>query len=74
MTLGNSSLSDLFPLFRFMQLKPWYDWSEFRQHIMTFEKKRPDLAGKRAQAILRACMLRRKKDSKLYVCNLSSLK
>lgn len=50
-----------------MQLKPWYDWSEFRQHIMTFEKKRPDLAGKRAQAILRACMLRRKKDSKLYV-------
>ncbi|GAA5899596.1 uncharacterized protein JCM6883_005269 [Sporobolomyces salmoneus] len=68
-----NSLADLFPLFRFIQLKPWYTWSEYRAHVVQHEKKRGDLAGRRAQAILRSCMLRRKKDSKLDGKELISL-
>lgn len=32
---------------------------------MSLEKKRPHIAGKKAQAILKVCLLRRKKDTKL---------
>ncbi|GAA5866871.1 hypothetical protein JCM3774_004583 [Rhodotorula dairenensis] len=60
-----NSLADLYPIFRFLQLKPWYDWARYRAQVCAYEKKRPDIAGKKAQAILRSCMLRRKKDSKL---------
>ncbi|GAA5958411.1 hypothetical protein JCM3765_007868 [Sporobolomyces pararoseus] len=68
-----NSLADLFPLLRFIQLKPWYNWGDFREHIVAHEKKRGDLAGKRSQAILRSCMLRRKKNSKLDGKELISL-
>ncbi|GAA5878832.1 hypothetical protein JCM1840_000729 [Sporobolomyces johnsonii] len=61
-----NSLADLYPLFRFLQLKPWYKWGDYREHVITYEKREPDIAGRKAQAILRSCMLRRKKDSKLY--------
>ncbi|GAA5965007.1 hypothetical protein JCM8115_005679 [Rhodotorula mucilaginosa] len=60
-----NSLADLYPLFRFLQLKPWYDWTRYRAHVCAYENKRPEVAGRKAQAILRSCMLRRKKDSKL---------
>ncbi|GAA5877102.1 hypothetical protein JCM16303_006167 [Sporobolomyces ruberrimus] len=68
-----NSLADLFPLFRYIQIKPWYTWESFREHVVMHEKSRGDLAGKRAQAILRTCMLRRKKDSKLDGKELISL-
>ncbi|CEQ38733.1 SPOSA6832_00205 [Sporobolomyces salmonicolor] len=61
-----NSLADLYPLFRFLQLKPWYKWKDYREHVIIYEKREPDIAGRKAQAILRSCMLRRKKDSKLY--------
>ncbi|GAA5925394.1 hypothetical protein JCM10213_008780 [Rhodosporidiobolus nylandii] len=69
-----NSLADLYPLFRFLQLKPWYEWSHFRERITAFEKRAPNQAGKRAQAVLRTCMLRRKKDSKLDGKQLIELK
>ncbi|GAA5992067.1 hypothetical protein JCM10908_000725 [Rhodotorula pacifica] len=68
-----NSLADLFPIFRFLQLKPWYEWTRYREHVIAYEKKRPDVAGRKAQAILRSCMLRRKKDSKLDGKELISL-
>lgn len=55
----------VFPLLRFLQIKPFYAWADFRNHVVVHEKKRPDLAGRKTQAILRTCLLRRKKDSKL---------
>lgn len=27
-----NSLADLYPIFRFLQLKPWYDWTRYRAH------------------------------------------
>ncbi|GJN91484.1 hypothetical protein Rhopal_004507-T1 [Rhodotorula paludigena] len=68
-----NSLSDLFGIFRYLQLKPWYDWSYYREQVVRFEKRNPDIAGRKAQAILRSCMLRRKKDSKLDGKELISL-
>jgi hypothetical protein len=32
---------------------------------LQYEKKRPELAGQKAQHVLRTCMLRRRKDTKL---------
>ncbi|GAA6046597.1 hypothetical protein JCM3770_006230 [Rhodotorula araucariae] len=68
-----NSLGDLFPLFRFLQLKPWFDYKMFQESVIHYEKKYPDVAGRKAQAILRTCMLRRKKDSKLDGKELISL-
>ncbi|GAA5972276.1 hypothetical protein JCM11641_002387 [Rhodosporidiobolus odoratus] len=69
-----NSLTDLYALFRFLQIKPWYEYSHFRAHIGTYEKKSPDIAGRKAQAVLRTCMLRRKKTSKLDGQELIKLK
>ncbi|GAA5932237.1 hypothetical protein JCM3775_001168 [Rhodotorula graminis] len=69
-----NSLADLFPLFRFLQLKPWYEWKYYSDSVVSWEKKKPDAAGRKAQTILRTCMLRRKKDSKLDGKELISLK
>ncbi|KAM0748722.1 hypothetical protein T439DRAFT_71167 [Meredithblackwellia eburnea MCA 4105] len=60
-----NSLSDIFPYLRFLQIKPWYEWKAFRDHIAGIEKKQPDLAGLRAQAILARHVMRRKKTTKL---------
>ncbi|KAF8488076.1 SNF2 family N-terminal domain-containing protein [Gautieria morchelliformis] len=60
-----NSLSDGYALMRFLQIRPWYDWQDFNNHIAQLEKKRPDLASSRLQAILNACLIRRKKDSVL---------
>ncbi|KAK4694961.1 hypothetical protein P7C70_g8647, partial [Phenoliferia sp. Uapishka_3] len=60
-----NSLADIYPLLRFLQVKPWFDWKEWREHVSAYEKKAPEMAGKRAQSILARHCLRRKKDSKL---------
>lgn len=26
-----NSLADLFPLFRFLRIKPWHDWTRYRE-------------------------------------------
>ncbi|KAI5477304.1 hypothetical protein MNV49_006525 [Pseudohyphozyma bogoriensis] len=60
-----NSLGDIFPLLRFLQIKPWFDWKEYQSHVVINEKKNPKLAGQRAQAILGTCLMRRKKTSQL---------
>ncbi|EKM56552.1 uncharacterized protein PHACADRAFT_207772 [Phanerochaete carnosa HHB-10118-sp] len=60
-----NGLADAYGLLRFLQYRPWYDWSEFNSHISRLEKKRPELATQRLQAIFAAMLLRRKKDSLL---------
>ncbi|GAA6022649.1 hypothetical protein JCM8202_005034 [Rhodotorula sphaerocarpa] len=60
-----NSLADLFPLFRFLRIKTWHDWTRYREQVCLYEAKNPNMAGRKAQVILRGCMLRRKKDSQL---------
>lgn len=60
-----NGLVDAYALFRFLRFRPWYDWQEFNGHISIIEKKNPELASKRLQAIFTSIMLRRKKDSML---------
>ncbi|KAI0342316.1 hypothetical protein BDW22DRAFT_1395176 [Trametopsis cervina] len=60
-----NSLGDAYPLFRFLRIRPWYDWNEFNNHVTSNEKKNPSLAMQRLQVIFRSMLLRRKKDSKL---------
>ncbi|KAG2140702.1 SNF2 family N-terminal domain-containing protein, partial [Suillus clintonianus] len=60
-----NGLVDAYALFRFLRFRPWYDWQEFNGHVSIIEKKNPELASKRLQAIFTSIMLRRKKDSML---------
>ncbi|KNZ58842.1 hypothetical protein VP01_1850g5 [Puccinia sorghi] len=60
-----NTLWDLFPYLRFLRIRPYNDVQQFRHHIAYWEKKRPELATKRAQAVLGTCMLRRQKNTKL---------
>ncbi|KAL4073393.1 SNF2 family N-terminal domain-containing protein [Scleroderma citrinum] len=60
-----NGLVDAYPLFRFIRLRPWYDWDDFNSHISRIEKKNPSLASTRLQAIFKMILLRRKKDSLL---------
>ncbi|PLW46655.1 hypothetical protein PCASD_03707 [Puccinia coronata f. sp. avenae] len=60
-----NGLWDIFPYLRFLRLRPYNDVQQFREHIAYWEKKHPNLATQRAQAVLATCMLRRKKDTKL---------
>lgn len=60
-----NTLMDIFPQLRFLKIRPYNDITEFRAHISRHEKKRPNLAGKRAQAVLKTFMLRRLKTSTL---------
>ncbi|KAI5120898.1 hypothetical protein M0805_002998 [Coniferiporia weirii] len=60
-----NSLGDAYPLIRFLQIRPWYDWEEFNNHITRFEKRYPKRATEKLQAIFSTCLLRRKKDTLL---------
>ncbi|TDL24597.1 hypothetical protein BD410DRAFT_786110 [Rickenella mellea] len=60
-----NGLGDAYPLLRFLEIRPWYDLESFHAHITKIDKKQPDLAAKRLQAIFATCLLRRKKDSTL---------
>ncbi|KAG2129317.1 SNF2 family N-terminal domain-containing protein [Suillus cothurnatus] len=60
-----NGLVDAYALFRFLRFRPWYDWQEFNGHVSIIEKKNPELASKRLQAIFKSIMLRRKKDTTL---------
>lgn len=60
-----NGLLDIFPYIRFLRIRPYNDLREFRLHVIAWEKKRPNLATQRAQAVLATCMLRRTKDTKL---------
>ncbi|KAL1667297.1 SNF2 family N-terminal domain-containing protein [Schizophyllum commune] len=60
-----NGLQDAYGMFRFLQVRPWYDLKEFQQHIGLLERKNPQLAVSRLQAIFRTCLLRRMKNTKL---------
>ena len=49
-------------MLRFLQIGPWYLWEEFRARCVLGDR-RVNEAAKRAQAILRLHLFRRKKDS-----------
>ena len=34
-----NGLVDAYPLFRFIRLRPWYDWEDFNSHISRIERK-----------------------------------
>ncbi|KAF8749771.1 SNF2 family N-terminal domain [Rhizoctonia solani] len=60
-----NTLADLYGLVRFLHYAPFNDWSEFNEKIVGESSKRDPslLAG--AQALLKKCLLRRTKNSKL---------
>ncbi|KAJ1306287.1 hypothetical protein OPQ81_010989 [Rhizoctonia solani] len=60
-----NTLADLYGLVRFLHCAPFNDWPEFNEKIARVQKRDPKLAGRRAQALLKKCLLRRTKDSKL---------
>ncbi|QRV98450.1 DNA repair protein RAD5 [Ceratobasidium sp. AG-Ba] len=60
-----NSLADLYGLIRFLHYAPWNDWSEFNDRIAKIQRSNPKLAGQRAQALLKKCLLRRTKQTKL---------
>ncbi|KAG9074526.1 hypothetical protein FS749_013920, partial [Ceratobasidium sp. UAMH 11750] len=60
-----NSLADLYGLVRFLHFSPFNDWSEFNDRIARVQKSNPKLAGQRAQALLKKCLLRRTKETKL---------
>lgn len=62
-TLVTNSLDDLFSHFHFIGLRNFADWDYFRGYISEIQKRKPGLAGKRAQAVLKRLCLRRTKDS-----------
>ncbi|CAE6334692.1 unnamed protein product [Rhizoctonia solani] len=60
-----NTLADLYGLVRFLHYAPFNEWAEFNEKIARVQKRDPKLAGRRAQALLKKCLLRRTKDSKL---------
>ncbi|KAJ3805241.1 SNF2 family N-terminal domain-containing protein [Lentinula lateritia] len=60
-----NGLSDTYPYIRFLQIRPWHDFVEFHRLVGKLERKNPQLAITRLQAILNIFVLRRKKNSKL---------
>ncbi|KAG0702167.1 SNF2 family N-terminal domain-containing protein [Suillus ampliporus] len=60
-----NGLVDAYALFRFLRFRPFHDWQEFNGHVSIIEKRNPELASTRLQAIFTSIMLRRKKDSML---------
>ncbi|KAJ7484700.1 SNF2 superfamily protein [Mycena latifolia] len=60
-----NSLVDVYGYLRFLKIRPWYDWTEFHGHVGRLEKKQPQLAVTRLQAILGLFMTRRMKTTML---------
>ncbi|EJU01509.1 hypothetical protein DACRYDRAFT_53063 [Dacryopinax primogenitus] len=57
-----NSVDDLYPLLKFLVVKPLNDWTQFRQHISQPVKAgKPACPMKRLQVILKVIMLRRTK-------------
>lgn len=60
-----NSIVDVYGYLRFLRIRPWYDWTEFQDHIGRLEKKNPTLAVSRLQAVITSFLLRRMKNSML---------
>ena len=55
-----NTLVDLYSPIRFLRIKPWNDYAEYYAKIGRVEKKRPEEAARRSQALLNGVLLRRK--------------
>lgn len=62
-TLIYNTLSDIYPYLRFIGI---IDWEDFRNQVHIIASRKPRLASRRAQALLRKVMLRRTKESELH--------
>ncbi|KZT54103.1 hypothetical protein CALCODRAFT_473944 [Calocera cornea HHB12733] len=61
-----NSVDDLYPLLKFLGVKPLNDWTQFRQHISQPVKAgKPARPMKRLQVILKVIMLRRTKNDQV---------
>ncbi|KAF7350506.1 putative ATP-dependent helicase C23E6.02 [Mycena venus] len=60
-----NSLLDCYGYIRFLKIRPWYDWQEYNGHVTKYEKKNPQLAVTRLQAILNLYQMRRTKTTLL---------
>nr|XP_019002387.1 uncharacterized protein I203_04868 [Kwoniella mangroviensis CBS 8507]OCF65848.1 hypothetical protein I203_04868 [Kwoniella mangroviensis CBS 8507] len=69
-----NTLDDMFPYLHFLSISPAAHWEHFRGHISQVQKRRPKLATKRMQALIRPCCIRRNKDSELNGQKLLQLK
>ncbi|WWD10365.1 hypothetical protein V865_008500 [Kwoniella europaea PYCC6329] len=69
-----NTLDDMFPYLHFLSISPAAQWEHFRGHISQVQKRRPKLATKRMQALIRPCCIRRNKDSELNGQKLLQLK
>ncbi|WWC69653.1 uncharacterized protein I206_103596 [Kwoniella pini CBS 10737] len=69
-----NTLEDVFSYLHFLSISPAASWEHFRGHISQIQKRRPKLATKRMQAILRQCCIRRHKESELNGQKLLQLK
>ncbi|KAJ6590535.1 SNF2 superfamily protein [Mycena vulgaris] len=61
-----NSLLDVYGPLRFLKIRPWYDFTEFNSHVGRLEKKQPQLAVTRLQAIFGIFMMRRMKTTMLH--------
>lgn len=69
-----NTLTDIYSLLRFLKVNPWQDWAKWRDEVFKIEKKNPERASKKVQAILKLVLLRRNKDSELNGKRLLNLK
>ncbi|WVW83354.1 hypothetical protein I302_105373 [Kwoniella bestiolae CBS 10118] len=69
-----NTLDDMYPYLHFLSISPAARWEHFRGHISQVQKRRPKLATKRMQALIRPCCIRRNKDSELNGQKLLQLK
>ncbi|ORY31955.1 SNF2 family N-terminal domain-domain-containing protein [Naematelia encephala] len=60
-----NTLDDIYVHLRFLGISHCQEWKVFRKEISSNQRKRPKLASKRVQAILRTCSIRRHKESTL---------
>ncbi|KAJ3297138.1 hypothetical protein HK104_000794 [Borealophlyctis nickersoniae] len=61
-----NSVDELYSLLRFLRIKPYEEWSTFKEHIINdFNRGRRKRAVKRLQIILAAIMKRRTKQTKI---------
>ena len=58
-----NKIEELYPLIRFLDIKPYNDWPKFNHQIVTSIKKHYNSGHKKIHALLSAVLLRRTKDS-----------
>lgn len=68
-----NTLTDIYSLLRFLKVDPGQDWTKWRDEVYRIEKRQPERASKKVQAILKLTLLRRNKESELNGVRLLNL-